>query len=103
MYELHSWIGDQHAVSAGCDNVYSLRSWAVQPGVDDGLCSVQCGSVSGECGADELCGVFRWVGDEHSEQHERDDMHCLCGWSVQQCVDQCVCDLQCRIDDEYVE
>eukprot|EP01048_Picozoa_sp_COSAG05_P002111 COSAG05_NODE_78_length_21399_cov_26.298216_25_plen_68_part_00 len=67
------------------------------------MCAVCCGSVSGERGSDELFGVLSWISDEHFEQHERDDMHGVRGWSVQQCVYQCVCGLQCRVDDEHAE
>ena len=47
--------------------------------------------------------MCKWISDEHFEQHERDDMHGVRGWSVQQCVYQCVCGLQCRVDDEHAE
>jgi hypothetical protein len=83
-------LSDGHAGIVGGHHVCGVPSRAVQRSVDDGVCSVRCGTLSGKQWPGSLCGVFGRVNNRHSRCVGRDQLHFVRCREVQQRVHRCV-------------
>ena len=83
--------------------MHSLYGWAVELCIDGCVCRVRCWSVSGQCGTVGLFGLWCRVCDGHVGWEWCSELHCVCCWAVQCCIDIGMRAVSGWVSDQYVD
>ena len=95
-------IGDGHAVRCWRHVMRGLRSRAVQQRVQCAVHGMPCWEVCRGAWAVQLLRVWSWFRDGHDGWCRRCELHSVCSWAVQQCVDAGLRSVLSWVGDRYV-